>query len=145
MGEYVLTGEDVLSGRKFDDGIALSSYPIDVHNPAGTGTRASGTLPSGEYYSIPYRCLVPKEMDGLLVAGRPISATHEAHASARIQVVCFATGQAAGVAAALALQRNIQPRDACRGSAGGPETTDRHNRQKKQPRLQDARLINCFE
>jgi hypothetical protein len=110
MGEYVLTEEDVLSARKFDDGIALSSYPIDVHNPAGAGTVIK-RLPPGEFYAIPYRCLVPRKLEGLLVAGRPISTTHEAHASSRIQPVCYALGHAAGAAAALALQQNIQPRE----------------------------------
>jgi len=110
MGEYVLTEEDVLSARKFTDGIALSSYPIDVHNPAGTGTVIK-RLPPGEFYAIPYRCLVPRKLEGLLVAGRPISTTHEAHASSRIQPVCYALGHAAGAAAALALQQNIQPRE----------------------------------
>jgi hypothetical protein len=109
VGEYMLTAEDVLGARKFDDGIALSSYPIDVHNPAGTGT-VIRYLPEGEYYSIPYRCLIPRQMAGLLVAGRPISATHDAHASARIQAVCYATGQAAGVATALALGEGLEPR-----------------------------------
>ena len=110
IGEYVLTGEDVLSARKFPDGIALSSYPIDVHNPAGEGTLLRYLQP-GEYYAIPYRCLLPEEMEGLLVAGRPISASHEAHASTRIQAVCYATGQAAGVAAALAMRQGVRPRE----------------------------------
>ncbi len=110
LGEYILTGEEVLGGRKFADGIALGSYPIDVHNPAGEGTIMKH-LPPGEFYSIPYRCLVPREVNGLLVAGRPISTTHEAHASTRIQPICYATGQAAGVAAALALKRGLQPRE----------------------------------
>jgi len=110
-GEYVLTGEDVLTAKKFPDGIALSSYPIDVHNPAGEGTVLKYLSP-GEFYAIPYRCLVPQKIDNLLVAGRPISTTHEAHASTRVQVVCYATGQAAGVAATLALQNNLSPREA---------------------------------
>jgi len=110
LGEYLLTGEDVLGARKFADGIALGSYPIDVHSPAGPGTIVKH-LPPGDFYSIPYRCLIPRQMEGLLVAGRPISTTHEAHASTRIQPICYATGQAAGVAAALALKQGIRPRE----------------------------------
>jgi len=110
LGEYLLTAEDVLGARKFPDGIALGSYPIDVHNPAGEGTIIK-PLPPGEFYSIPYRCLVPRELEGLLVAGRPISTTHEAHASTRIQAICYATGQAAGAAAALALKEATRPRE----------------------------------
>jgi hypothetical protein len=110
LGEYVLTGEDVLAGRKFPDAIALGCYPIDVHNPAGEGTVLK-YLPPGEFYAIPYRCLLPRSIDNLLVAGRPISTTHEAHASTRVQVICYATGQAAGVAAALAAEQNRPPRE----------------------------------
>jgi glycine/D-amino acid oxidase-like deaminating enzyme len=103
MGHYVLTARDVLSGRKFRDGIALCSYPIDIHNPAGSGTVIKHLKP-GDWYSIPYRCLLPLDAEGLLVAGRPISSTHEAHSSLRVQPICYATGHAAGIAAVLAAQ-----------------------------------------
>jgi len=109
MGEYVLTEEDVLGARKFEDGVALASYPVDIHNPRGAGTVLKH-LPAGEWYSIPYRCLVPRGIDGLLVAGRPISATHEAHSSVRVQPTCYAMGQAAGIAAAIAAAGRIPPR-----------------------------------
>jgi hypothetical protein len=109
MGEYVLSEEDVLGGKKFDDGVALSSYPVDIHNPRGEGTVLKH-LPPGEWYSIPYRCLVPREVDGLLVAGRPISTTHEAHSSVRVQPTCYAMGQAAGIAAAMAAAGGMEPR-----------------------------------
>jgi 2-polyprenyl-6-methoxyphenol hydroxylase-like FAD-dependent oxidoreductase len=100
VGQYVLTEEDVLSCRRFEDEIAFSSYPIDIHNPRGEGSVIKA-LPKGGFYGIPYRCLVPRDLQGFLVAGRPISTTHEAHSSARIQCVCYATGQAAGIAAAI--------------------------------------------
>lgn len=103
MGRYVLTARDVLGGRKFRDGIALCSYPIDIHNPSGSGTVIKHLKP-GDWYSIPYRCLVPLDAEGLLVAGRPISSTHEAHSSLRVQPICYATGHAAGIAAVLAAQ-----------------------------------------
>ena len=109
MGEYVITEEDVLGARKFEDGIALASYPVDIHNPRGAGT-VIRHLPPGEWYSIPYRCMVPRDVDGLLVAGRPISSTHEAHSSVRVQPTCYAMGQAAGIAAAMAAAERIPPR-----------------------------------
>jgi glycine/D-amino acid oxidase-like deaminating enzyme len=109
LGEYVMTAEDVLEARKFPDQIAFGCYPIDIHNPAGTGTEIR-TLKPGEFYGIPYRCLVPRRLEGLLVAGRPISTTHEAHAATRVQVIAYATGHAAGVAAALAASQGLPPR-----------------------------------
>ena len=108
VGEYVLTEEEVLGARKFPDVIARGSYPVDIHNPAGTGTVLKH-LPPGESYDIPYRCLIPKGIDNLLVTGRPISATHEAHSSLRIMPICIALGQAAGTAAALCAQEKVAP------------------------------------
>jgi len=101
VGDYVLTAEDVLGAKKFEDAIALNNYPIDIHNPAGTGTVIK-RLKSGEFYSIPYRCLTPKKIANLIVGGRPISTTHEAHSSSRVMPIACATGHACGVAAALA-------------------------------------------
>ena len=107
IGEHVVTEEELLAETKFPDAIALCAYPVDIHNPAGTGT-VMKHLPFGAYYSIPYRALLPLQVEGLLVAGRPIATTHEAHAATRIQAVASATGQAAGAAAVLAL-RDSQP------------------------------------
>ncbi len=101
VGDYVLTEEDVLGAKKFDDGIALNNYPVDIHNPAGTGTVLKHLKP-GEFYSIPYRCLTPKKISNLIVGGRPISTTHEAHSSSRVMPISCATGHACGAAAALA-------------------------------------------
>ncbi len=110
VGQYVLTAEDVLSAAKFHDGIARGSYSIDIHDPAGGGTVIKH-LPPGESYDIPYRCLVPLNISNLLVAGRPISATHEAHSSLRVMPIAFAVGQAAGTAAALCARWKVSPRD----------------------------------
>ena len=104
VGEYTLTRDDVLEGRRFDDAVARSAYPIDIHNPAGSGT-VTHRLPPGESYEIPYRCLVPKHVDRMLVAGRCISTTHEALASTRLTPTVMTLGQAAGTAAALAHKR----------------------------------------
>lgn len=110
VGLYVLTADDVLHARKFDDAVARSAYPIDIHNPSGDGTMTK-RLPPGTTYEIPYRCMVPRTVDGLLVAGRCISTTHEALASTRLTPTVMTLGQAAGTAAALAAQNNVRLRD----------------------------------
>jgi len=108
VGEYTLTGDDALECRRFGDSIACCCYPIDIHSPDGEGTVLRSL--QGDYYEIPYRCLLPRGVDNLLVAGRPISADHVAHSSLRIMPTCFALGEAAGVAAALAVGEGVQPR-----------------------------------
>lgn len=110
LGQYQLTSEDVLTARKFDDVIARSTYPIDIHNPSGKGTILQ-RVPEGDAYDIPLRCLVPLDSSNLLVAGRCISGTHEAHSSYRVMPVAMATGQAAGVCAAIAAKLALPPRD----------------------------------
>jgi glycine/D-amino acid oxidase-like deaminating enzyme len=109
IGDYQLTVEDVLEGRKFDDVVARGAYPVDIHNPKGSGT-VLRRLPPGEAYDIPLRALLPQGVDGLLVAGRCLSGTHEAHSSYRVMPIVMATGQAAGVCAALAAKRKVSPR-----------------------------------
>jgi len=109
IGEHVVTEEELLGLTKYPDAVALCAYPVDIHNPAGAGTVIK-EVPYGEYYSIPYRALLPLQVEGLLVAGRPISTTHEAHSATRIQPLASATGQAAGIAAVLALRDNIPVR-----------------------------------
>ena len=109
-GDYALTASDVLGARKFEDAIARGTYPIDIHNPQGKGTRLL-RLPPGEWYEIPLRCLLPQRVDRLAVAGRCISGTHEAHSSYRVMPIAMATGQAAGVCAALAARAGKAVRD----------------------------------
>ncbi|QKT04068.1 FAD-dependent oxidoreductase [Ectothiorhodospiraceae bacterium 2226] len=108
-GDYQLTVDDVLSARKFPDVIARGSYPVDIHNPNGSGTILK-RVPPGDAYDIPLRCLLPQGVEGLLVAGRCISGTHEAHSSYRVMPIVMATGQAAGVCAALAAAGDTTPR-----------------------------------
>lgn len=110
LGDYVLTADDVLTARKFDDAIARGTYPIDIHNPTGQGTVLK-SVPADDAYDIPLRCLLPRGVDHVLTAGRCISGTHEAHSSYRVTPTAMATGQAAGVAAALAAARKKPPRD----------------------------------
>ncbi|MDQ5847854.1 MAG: FAD-dependent oxidoreductase, partial [Pseudomonadota bacterium] len=110
VGDYQLTADDVLGARKFDDAIARGAYPVDIHNPKGQGTVLK-RLPPGEAYDIPLRCLMPQNAEGVIVAGRCLSGTHEAHSSYRVMPIVMATGQAAGVTAALAARRNAMPRE----------------------------------
>lgn len=109
-GEYVLTKEDLLSCARFEDSIAVCNYDIDIHSPDGSGT-SHYYFPKGEYYAIPYRCLVPKNTANLLVAGRCVSADHDAQASLRIMPTCATLGEAAGVAASLVVENSCYVRD----------------------------------
>ena len=116
VGEYVLTKDDVLEARQFDDAIALCGAPIEDHDGgASTIWRyvAAGDdgEPTGRAYGIPYRTLVPKDVEGLLVAGRCLSATHDAHASARSIAQCLSYGHAAGAAAALSVSTGLGLRE----------------------------------
>lgn len=110
LGEHQLTADDLLTARQFDDVVARGSYPLDIHNPTGKGTSLR-RLPPGQAYEIPLRALIPQGVDRLLVAGRCISGTHEAQSSYRAMPISMATGQAAGVCAALAAGRSGEPRD----------------------------------
>ena len=109
-GEYQLTAEDLLSARKFPDAIARGSYPVDIHNPTGKGTVLK-RIPADDAYDIPLRSLLPQRIERVIVAGRCISGTHEAHSSYRVMPIAVATGQAAGVCAALAAHQEITPRN----------------------------------
>jgi hypothetical protein len=107
-GDYVLTRDDVLTGRRFDDEVALCGAPIEDHHAGGdTEWQYVG---DGGIYGVPYRSLLPAGIDGLLVAGRCFSSTHDAHASARSMATCMAMGQAAGTAAAMAAEASGTPR-----------------------------------
>ena len=108
VGEYTLTADDVLGAARFGDAVARAAFPIDIHS-ADTPT-LSHTEKPGQAYDVPYRCLVAAGIDNLLVAGRCLSSTWEANGSARITATCFATGEAAGVAAALAVRSGVPAR-----------------------------------
>ncbi len=108
VGDYRLTRDDVLSARRFDDEVALCGAPIEEHG-AGADTRWT-YVAEGGVYGIPFRCLLPLGVEGMLVAGRCFSATHDAHASARSMATCMAMGQAAGTAAAMSAASQATPR-----------------------------------
>lgn len=108
LGKYVLTEDDVMSGRDFEDSVARGAYPIDLHGLTGEMTFFERfEFIDAPYYHIPYRCMVPVNRENLLVAGRSISADRAAFGSLRIMPVCMALGQAAGTAAALSLKSHV--------------------------------------
>lgn len=106
VGDYVLTREDVLGGRKFDDSIGCSTSWIDVHNPDGKGVLHELVV-KDDWFEIPLRSITVKGYDNLLVAGRCVSSTHEAQGALREMPTCIVTGQGAGVAAALAAKQQL--------------------------------------
>jgi len=110
VGDYTLTEQDYLLEARFPDAVARNSYPIDIHSTKAKGGLIMKHLPPGHYHEIPYRCLLPVGVENLLVAGRCLSATFAAQAAVRIQQNCRALGEAAGLAAALALETNVPPR-----------------------------------
>ncbi len=117
-GVATLTVDDLFAGRQWPDAVVRgANFPIDIHNPDGIGQvqgvsqeHPLGKDPKVKPYDIPYGCLVPRSVNGLLIAGRCISGTHEAMASYRVQVIALATGLAAGVAAAEAVKHGVEPR-----------------------------------
>jgi hypothetical protein len=110
IGEYVLNEDDLLAGRSFPDVIAMGGpRGPDAHSVTGLwgdGVQTILTKP----YDIPYRSLVPKKVDNILVAGRCISATHLALGATRDQATCMALGEAAGAAAAISARQDVAPR-----------------------------------
>ena len=110
MGDYLLTADDLLTSRKFDDTVALGGYPIDIHNPTGEKTETTHLKP-GQFYYIPLRSLTVKGLSNLLVCGRCISATHEAGAAIRVTPIAMATGQAAGATAGISALAKTSVRD----------------------------------
>lgn len=106
VGKYIYTKEDVLGGARFDDAIAVASYPIDLHHEVG----GDCTLEYGKgAYDIPYRVLVPEKIENLLVPGRSSSMTHDAMAATRVMSTVMAMGEAAGTAARVALEDGVKP------------------------------------
>ena len=105
VGLYQLTEEDILQTKKFEDSIARGTYDIDIHNPSGGGTTIKH-IPDHDYYTIPYRSMLPVNSKNLLVVGRNICTTHIAHSSVRVMPITSCIGEAAGIAAAIAVESN---------------------------------------
>ena len=112
-GEYTITGQEAYEGTKFPDVVSRGYFPIDLHNPDGKSGYGNGGVwkELKDTFDIPYRCLVPKHIDGLILSGRCISGTSEAHGSYRTQGGIMGIGQAAGAAAALCAKNKVQPRE----------------------------------
>lgn len=114
MGDYVLTAEDLLESKKFDTVVVhKAQFCIDIHNPDGAGQSESDTIPVQVLnpYDIPYEVMLPRKVENLYTSGRCISGTHRAHASYRVMNIAAAIGQAAGVAAALCVEEDVNPRN----------------------------------
>lgn len=109
-GEYRLTAEDLLSAKVPEDSIILAANSVDVHGRFGPKSNEYTPI-NGKYYGVPYRSLIPLGIEGLLLAGRCISADSTAAGAIRVMPPCMAMGQAAGTAAAMAVEQNISVRD----------------------------------
>lgn len=110
LGRAYVKREDFEQARKFPDAIARVTYNIDIHSPDGEGTELIELTP-GDWYEIPYGCIVPQSIRNLLMACRAISADHAIHSSLRIMAPVCSIGQAAGTAAALCAKRNVPPEE----------------------------------
>ena len=110
LGEYLLTADDLLQGVVPEDSILVASNSVDVHGRNGANTTEYKTIENGRWYGLPLRSLIPQNIDGLIVAGRAISATSDAAGAVRVMPPCMAMGHAAGITAALAASGNAAPR-----------------------------------
>ena len=105
VGKYVMTAQDILEQKPFEDAIAVAGYPVDIHHAKGGDCTM---LFCEDAYQIPYGVLVPQTIDGLLVAGRCSAMDHEAMAATRVMSTCMALGEAAGVAARIAIADGVE-------------------------------------
>lgn len=114
-GVKKITEEEIAQAVEHDDYVVYDAYfNFDVHNITGSGLDETGCqhkFLQKKGYTIPYGCLLPKEIDGLLFSGRNISGTHIAHSNFRAMPICMGIGEAAGVAAGLSVKQNKKPRD----------------------------------
>lgn len=114
IGVKTLTEKDVAEAVQYDDyAVYDAHFNFDVHNMTGSGLDETGCqekFTQTKGYTIPYGCLVPEKIDGLLLAGRNISGTHMAHSSYRAMPICAGMGEAAGAAASIAVKKKIEPR-----------------------------------
>ncbi len=111
MGDYIMTEEDILQGRKFDDVVAKGATNLDIHSPLPGGGEDHLDIAEGGSYDIPYRALLSAGLEGIMVVGRCMSGTVLAFTSLKFEPVCMSTGQAAGIAAALAVREDVKPRN----------------------------------
>ncbi|MCZ6671894.1 MAG: FAD-dependent oxidoreductase [Verrucomicrobia bacterium] len=107
IGDYILTGEDVIAGTEFEDAVSMGGYHIDIHRPSGSWVESYNV----QAYTIPLRSLISKDAENLLMAGKCISATHEAIGSTRVIPICMGQAQAVGTVSAMAVNKNKSVRD----------------------------------
>lgn len=111
IGDYLIDADELSAGKKFDDVIVHDAlFIVDIHNPDGAG-QAEEKIQYCQPYDLPYRCFLPKGIEGLMTAGRCISGTHRAHASYRVMSICMAMGEAVGIAGSLSVKNNCTPRE----------------------------------
>lgn len=114
-GVYTLTEDDILEARQFEDWIVRDAhFNFDIHNIEGAGLDRNGVqhkFTQTKGYTVPYRCLIPEKIDGLILAGRCISGTHKAHSNYRVMPICVGMGEGAGYAASISVKKNILPRE----------------------------------
>ena len=109
-GEYMLTEADILGCASFDDSIGVNGWPVEAHTAAGVTIKFANVPHSRGYNQMPYRMILPKKIDNLLVAGRCASMTYDGQSSARVSGPCLVMGQAAGTAADIAIAAGVAPR-----------------------------------
>lgn len=111
--DYMLTEQDIIAGRVFDDRIVSGArFNFDIHSITGDPSERNGAAYNNAVYTIPYRCLLPRGVDNLLLAGRCIGGTHIAHSSFRVMPICMAMGEGAGAAAAYCIKHGVPTRGA---------------------------------
>ncbi|MBE6705444.1 MAG: FAD-dependent oxidoreductase [Ruminococcaceae bacterium] len=114
-GVYTITEDDILEARQFEDWIVRDAhFNFDIHNIEGAGLDKNGVqhkFTQTKGYTVPYRCLIPEKIDGLILAGRCISGTHKAHSNYRVMPICVGMGEGAGYAASISVKKNILPRE----------------------------------
>jgi len=109
-GKYHLTFDDILEHKSFDDGICRVNFPVDIHHPDPNEGKGLVNI-HNDPYDIPYRCLLAKDADNLMMAGRCLSGDFKAHASYRVTGDAVATGEAAGLGAAIAINAQCDPHE----------------------------------
>jgi len=109
-GDYTLSEDDILEGNRFADSIGLGAYYLDIHPPQGGDKTIESMRYPLEPFEMPYRCLLPRAIEGILIAGRCSSATAQAFGATRVIPSCMVQGQAAGSAAALCARLGTMPR-----------------------------------
>jgi len=113
-GRFVVTRDDLVTGARQDDAVVRATFPVDIHALTAEANKLKAYDDAGvkvQPYDIPYRALVARDVDGLLMAGRCISGDFIAHASYRVTGNAVAMGEAAGAAAAVAAKRKVAPHE----------------------------------